>query len=67
MTGVQTCALPISEQSGKPALAAPKAEAKQEAHVETPEPTKRETKKTAAAPTEKKDLSSVVKAWSDEE
>lgn len=36
--------------------------------ADAPEPTKRESKKAPAAePTAKKDLSSVVKAWSDEE
>jgi len=55
-----------ADTAGKalPAPAAPKAEAK----AEVPEPTKRESKKAAAPePTAKKDLSSVVKAWSDEE
>jgi hypothetical protein len=52
-----------AEAAGK-ALPAP--EAKPEV-AEAPEPTKRESKKAAPEPTAKKDLSSVVKAWSDEE
>ena len=55
-----------ADMSGKALPAPAKAEAK--AEDEAPEPTKRESKKAAAPePTAKKDLSSVVKAWSDEE
>ena len=52
-----------ADTSGRAALAAP---AKAEVPAETPEPTKRETKKATPEPTAKKDLSSVVKAWSEE-
>lgn len=45
-------------------LPAPKAEAPKAEAAATPEPTKRESKKAAPAPTEKKDLNSVVQAWS---
>jgi len=51
-----------ADMSGKPKLEAPKAAA--ESPIE--EPTKRE-KKAEPKPTAKKDLDSVVKAWSDEE
>jgi Holliday junction resolvase RusA-like endonuclease len=55
-----------ADASGRqPKLEAPKAEAKVEASVA--EPTKRETKKPEPTPTTKKDLDSVVKAWTDEE
>lgn len=54
-----------ADTAGK-ALPAPKAAAKA-ADEDVPEPTKRESKKPAPEPTAKKDLSSVVKAWSDEE
>lgn len=54
-----------ADTAGK-ALPAPKAAAKA-ADEDVPEPTKRESKKSAPEPTAKKDLSSVVKAWSDEE
>ena len=56
-----------ADQSGKPALAAPKAEAAPAKAEAVDEPVKRETKKAAPAPTAKKDLDAVVKAWSDEE
>ena len=56
-----------ADQSGKPALAAPKAEAAPAKAEAVDEPVKRETKKATPAPTAKKDLDSVVKAWSDEE
>jgi len=55
-----------AEASGKQLFAPAPAKAAV-ASEETPEPTKRESKKTVAEPTAKKDLSSVVKAWSDEE
>ena len=51
-----------ADTAGK-ALPAPKAAAAEEAA----EPTKRETKKAAQTPTAKKDLDSVVKAWTDGE
>lgn len=55
-----------ADASGRaPKLEAPKAEAKVEAPVA--EPTKREAKKPEPTPTTKKDLDSVVKAWTDEE
>ena len=56
-------ALPAPTPAPAPAPA-PKAAVATE---ETPEPTKRESKKTVVEPTAKKDLSSVVKAWSSEE
>jgi hypothetical protein len=57
-----------ADTAGKALPAPAKAEAKPEADDEVPEPTKRESKKAAAPePTAKKDLSSVVKAWSDGE
>ena len=55
-----------AEASGKQ-LSAPAPAKAAVAPEETSEPTKRESKKTVAEPTAKKDLSSVVKAWSDEE
>ena len=54
-----------ADTAGK-ALPAPAKAEKAEA-PEAAEPTKRESKKPAATPTAKKDLDSVVKAWSDEE
>ena len=48
-------------------LPAPEAKAAPAAAAQEAEPTKRETKKAQAEPTAKKDLSSVVKAWTDEE
>lgn len=59
-----------ADASGRaPALAAPavKVAVPTAAPVEVAEPTKRESKKSEPTPTTKKDLDSVVKAWSDEE
>ena len=59
-----------ADTAGKalPAPAAPKAAKVEAEDEEVGEPTKREAKKAAApAPAAKKDLSSVVKAWTDEE
>lgn len=58
---------PYQAESTGRQLPAPAPAAKVEADADTPEPTKRETKKATPEPTAKKDLSSVVKAWSDEE
>lgn len=55
-----------ADTAGK-ALPAPKAAAKVEAADEAPEPTKRETKKAPTPAATKKDLDSVLKAWTDEE
>ena len=52
-----------ADMSGRPAkLEAPKAQA-----AEVPAPTKRESKKAEAPTVTKKDLDSVVKAWTDED
>ena len=56
-----------AESSGKQLAAPTPAPKAAVATEETPEPTKRESKKTVVEPTAKKDLSSVVKAWSNEE
>jgi hypothetical protein len=56
---------PFQADTAGKALPAPKAEAAPA--EEAGEPVKRESKKTAAAPTAKKDLDSVLKQWTDEE
>ena len=55
-----------AESAGAKALAAPKAAVEEEEEVETPKK-RPSTKSTSDAPTPKKNLDSVVKAWSGEE